>query len=100
MTCLFYTLGMLLLSGVAYFVRDWTHLCYATTLPFLIFFVYIVYLPESPRWLMSQGRFEEVKKIMKNCAKINGKEFPHHLLPELEVIPSTSFNSETNNKPY
>ena len=44
------------------------------------------YLPESPRWLMSQGRFEEVKAIMKTCAKINGKEFPEHLLPQLQVI--------------
>lgn len=43
------------------------------------------YLPESPRWLMSQGRFAEVKSIMKTCAKINGKEFPEHLLPQLEV---------------
>lgn len=44
------------------------------------------YLPESPRWLMSQGRFAEVKAIMKTCAKINGKEFPEHLLPQLEVV--------------
>lgn len=35
---------------------------------------------------MSQGRFAEVKAIMKTCAKINGKEFPEHLLPQLEVI--------------
>lgn len=86
MTCLFYTLGMLLLAGVAYLVRDWAHLCYATTLPFLVFFVYIVYLPESPRWLMSQGRLQEVVTIMKKCAKVNGKEFPSHLLPQLEVL--------------
>lgn len=43
------------------------------------------YLPESPRWLMSQGRFDEVKRIMKNCATFNGKELPEHLLPHLEV---------------
>lgn len=42
MTCLFYTLGMLLLAAVAYLVRDWTHLCYATTFPFLLFFIHIV----------------------------------------------------------
>ena len=34
---------------------------------------------------MSQGRFEEVKTIMRTCAKTNGKEFPEHLLPALEV---------------
>lgn len=34
---------------------------------------------------MSQGRFDEVKRIMKNCATFNGKELPEHLLPHLEV---------------
>ena len=42
MTCLFYTMGMLLLAGIAYIVRDWVYLCYATTLPFLLFFFYIM----------------------------------------------------------
>ncbi|XP_057379735.1 carcinine transporter-like [Daphnia carinata] len=98
MTCLFYTLGMLLLSGVAYVVRDWTHLCYATTLPFLVFFIYLVYLPESPRWLMSQGRFAEVKSIMKTCAKINGKEFPEHLLPQLERKMTENRNSSLSRR--
>jgi len=84
MTCLFYTMGMLLLAGIAYFVRDWVYLCYATALPFLFFFFYIIYLPESPRWLMSQGRYDEVNAIMKNCAQINGKSLPNDLLPNLQ----------------
>ena len=41
MTCIFYTIGILLLSGVAYLIRDWVILCYATTLPFLLFFIYM-----------------------------------------------------------
>ena len=44
-----------------------------------------MYLPESPRWLMSQGRFEEVNRIMTECARVNGKELPPDLLPQLEV---------------
>ena len=43
MTCIFYTIGILLLSGVAYLIRDWVILCYATTLPFLLFFIYMKY---------------------------------------------------------
>ena len=41
MTCIFYTLGMLLLAAVAYLVRDWVALCYATSLPFVLFFAYV-----------------------------------------------------------
>jgi hypothetical protein len=50
---------------------------------------------------MSQGRFAEVKAIMKTCAKINGKEFPEHLLPQLEVIKVYFFLALVpNNKNY
>jgi len=59
-----------------------------------VFIFFLRYLPESPRWLMSQGRFAEVKAIMKTCAKINGKEFPEHLLPQLEVIKSLFFKKK------
>ena len=34
---------------------------------------------------MSQGRYDEVNVIMKNCAQINGKTLPEDLLPNLHV---------------
>lgn len=34
---------------------------------------------------MSQGRYDEVNAIMKNCAQINGKSLPNDLLPNLQV---------------
>jgi len=40
MTCLFYTLGLILLSGVTYLVRDWVALALVTSLPFLLYFIY------------------------------------------------------------
>jgi len=95
MTCLFYTLGMLMLAVMAYFIRDWVHLCYATALPFLFYFLYAKYLPESPRWLMSQGRYDEVNVIMKNCAQINGKTLPEDLLPNLHNKLAENRNSIT-----
>lgn len=84
MTCIFYTMGMLLLAAVAYLVRDWVALCYATSLPFVLFFAYVKHLPESPRWLMSQGRFDQVDRIMSRCASVNGKQLPVDWLPKLE----------------
>lgn len=33
-----YSCGLIILGGVVYFVRDWSHLALATTLPFLAFF--------------------------------------------------------------
>lgn len=33
-------------------------------------------LPESPRWLLAKGRFDDAEKILKKMAKINGKTLP------------------------
>ena len=33
-------------------------------------------IPESPRWLVTQGRFEEAKKIVQYMAEVNGNTMP------------------------
>lgn len=40
MTCMFYTLGLVLLSGVTYYVRNWVYLALATSTPFTLYFIY------------------------------------------------------------
>lgn len=38
------------------------------------------YIPESNRWLHVNGKVDEVYKILRNIARINGKEFPEFKL--------------------
>lgn len=64
-----YSIALVSLSFVAWFIRDWRSLALTTTLPFLSFFVYWWYLPESPRWLLAQGKFEEAEQILRKIAK-------------------------------
>ena len=42
-------------------------------------------VPESPRWLISNGRLEEARAIVEKAAKANKKEVPHHLMKESEM---------------
>lgn len=37
---MFYTLGLVLLSGVTYYVRNWVYLALATSTPFTLYFIY------------------------------------------------------------
>lgn len=73
---MFYTLGLMILAGVTYFVRNWIHLALATSLPFLIYIIYWFFLPESPRWLLAKGRLEKASEILETLAKVNKKELP------------------------
>ncbi|XP_045592853.1 beta-alanine transporter isoform X2 [Procambarus clarkii] len=68
-----YSCTLIMLAGVAYLVRDWSQLALATTIPFLAFFCFWWVLPESPRWLLANGRLSEAEKIMKKMARVNGK---------------------------
>ncbi|XP_066582549.1 carcinine transporter [Prorops nasuta] len=76
MTCSFYTMGLCMLAGVTYFVRDWRTLAVTTSGPFLLYFLYWWFLPESPRWLLAKGRLGEANDILETLAKVNGKELP------------------------
>ncbi|CAG0912734.1 unnamed protein product [Notodromas monacha] len=83
MTCLAYTLGLLMLSGVAYLIRDWVLLSYATALPFFLYCGYWWFLPESPRWLLAKGRLEEAAHVLRTLARVNGKVLPKQFYQEL-----------------
>nr|XP_032520518.1 beta-alanine transporter-like [Danaus plexippus plexippus]XP_032520519.1 beta-alanine transporter-like [Danaus plexippus plexippus] len=78
-----YSLGLILLSAVVYLVRDWRHLALATTMPFLVFFLYLWPMPESPRWLLARGQFEKAEVILKKMARINGKSLPANYMVHL-----------------
>ncbi|KAK8398084.1 hypothetical protein O3P69_003774 [Scylla paramamosain] len=78
-----YSFTLILLAGVAYLVRDWAQLSLATTIPFLSFLFFWWVLPESPRWLLANGRLDEAEKIMKKMARVNGKTLPQNYMATL-----------------
>ncbi|XP_060803022.1 carcinine transporter [Amyelois transitella] len=84
MTCVFYTLGLIMLSGITYLLREWRSLALATSVPFLFYYAYWFVLPESPRWLLMRERLEEANKILKNIARVNGKELPEEFTTKLQ----------------
>ncbi|XP_046968728.1 beta-alanine transporter [Vanessa cardui] len=78
-----YSMGLIMLAGVVYLVRDWRHLALATTLPFITFFLYFWPMPESPRWLLARGQFEKAENILKQMARMNGKSLPANYMVHL-----------------
>ncbi|XP_025973960.2 organic cation/carnitine transporter 2-like [Dromaius novaehollandiae] len=88
--CIFYAFGYMLLPLFAYFLRDWRTLLLALTLPGLLCIPLWWVIPESPRWLISQGRFQEAEAIIRKAAKMNGITAPDVILDPIELQDSNS----------
>lgn len=66
----------MMLAGVAYLIRDWVQMCLYTSVPFLLYFLYMFVMPESPRWLLAKGKLPEALKVLEVMAKVNEKTLP------------------------
>lgn len=68
----FYAFGYVVLTLEAYFIRDWRTLTFFSILPsFVVLFIFKT-IPESPRWLASQGKIKEAEHILRKIGKENG----------------------------
>ncbi|XP_062892360.1 solute carrier family 22 member 6-A-like isoform X3 [Mobula hypostoma] len=70
----FYTLGQLILPGIAYGIQDGRLVFLVLSVPFYVFFLYSWWFPESARWLMMNNKADVALKQLKRVARINGKK--------------------------
>ncbi|XP_068160671.1 solute carrier family 22 member 13-like [Antennarius striatus] len=85
----FYSVGLLVLSGIAYSIRNWRIMQLVLFSPLvLVLGVFYCFLPESARWLITQGRKEEALKVLQRAAQVNGRTMPEDLLDKLEMEDS------------
>ncbi|XP_042855678.1 solute carrier family 22 member 15-like isoform X2 [Penaeus japonicus] len=75
-----FAVGIGIYSWLASIMSDWRTLTLVCSLLGIVFLLLPCYVPESPRWLITQGRNDEAKVILEYMAKKNGKskELPSH----------------------
>ncbi|XP_030576886.1 solute carrier family 22 member 2-like [Archocentrus centrarchus] len=71
---MFFSVGVLILPLLAYFITDWRWLQVTFTVPYILFLSYYWFIPESPRWLISQNRCSKALEITEAMAKENQKK--------------------------
>eukprot|EP00090_Calanus_glacialis_P039501 TRINITY_DN68771_c0_g1_i1.p1 TRINITY_DN68771_c0_g1~~TRINITY_DN68771_c0_g1_i1.p1 ORF type:complete len:611 (-),score=103.55 TRINITY_DN68771_c0_g1_i1:27-1859(-) len=80
-----FAIGEMILGLEAYYIRDWKTLQIVAYLPVLALLGLYFVVPESVRWLIGAGKIEEAKKIIRDAARVNGKEVPEHLLKAADL---------------
>ncbi|XP_005797878.2 solute carrier family 22 member 13-like isoform X1 [Xiphophorus maculatus] len=82
----FFSVGQIILSGIAYLTTNWKNMQLVLFSPLVIVLVTMLcFLPESPRWLVSQGKKEEALKELQRAAKANKRNVTADLLDKINV---------------
>ncbi|XP_035186177.1 solute carrier family 22 member 15-like isoform X3 [Oxyura jamaicensis] len=74
LTNMTFAVGIAVYALLGYCVREWRHLALVANTPGVVFLLLSFMLPESPRWLYSQGKTAEAEDVMQYIALGNGKE--------------------------
>ena len=86
---LMYALGMCLSCGLAWWliptypVHGWRYYIFACGIPTLFIFLFRLLFPfESPRYLISNGKFLKAWKVFNTIARLNGKRLSDFITPD------------------
>uniref|UniRef100_A0AAY4CEC9 Major facilitator superfamily (MFS) profile domain-containing protein n=1 Tax=Denticeps clupeoides TaxID=299321 RepID=A0AAY4CEC9_9TELE len=82
--CIFFAFGYMLLPLIAFYIRTWRMLLIALSVPGLIYIPLWWYIPESPRWLISQGKVEAAEAILRKAARKNRITAPEVIFKQSE----------------
>uniref|UniRef100_A0A7N8XV18 Solute carrier family 22 member 5 n=1 Tax=Mastacembelus armatus TaxID=205130 RepID=A0A7N8XV18_9TELE len=82
---LFYCIGYMTLPWIAYAIRDWRTLLAVLSTTAVVYIPLWWFIPESPRWLITQGRVEEAEAIIRDAARKNKVEAPPVIFKETGV---------------
>ena len=86
-----WSLGNCALPFFGWAIAKWKWIKVVCTAPMI--FMYFTYFitPESPRWLVTQGRMEDAKEVMIKIAKTNKTEVPKDIEVSCIVIITLLF---------
>uniref|UniRef100_A0A665VQQ0 Major facilitator superfamily (MFS) profile domain-containing protein n=2 Tax=Echeneis naucrates TaxID=173247 RepID=A0A665VQQ0_ECHNA len=85
LTSMTFAVGIALFGALGYFIRPWRSLTMAANSSGVLFFLLSVTLPESPRWLYSQGRTEQAEEVLRYVALRNGNTANNLMLQRVGV---------------
>ena len=84
-----FTVGYMLVTGLAFAFKDGLYLELACLIPHgILLFVYI-FLPESPRWLLVNGQKKKASLVLNKMLTFNSKSTPHAINVDNITVTAT-----------
>ena len=63
--------GYVVIPGMAYWLKDFQLMNIYAIVPIILSLVWFYFIPESPRWLITNGRLDYAEQTLKNILKRN-----------------------------
>ncbi|GAV02313.1 hypothetical protein RvY_12898 [Ramazzottius varieornatus] len=98
---IYYTVGMLLLGGMAYWINTWRWFALVSCLPMVPLLGLWWSMPESPRYLLSQKRYDKLADFLREVARRNSQRLEPDFdadLPGILKKINQSSSSESGKK--
>ncbi|CAG9566352.1 unnamed protein product [Danaus chrysippus] len=92
-----FVVGVVLIALLAWFVNNWRHYILILYSPAIMVGIYVWFMNESARWLLSKGRKDEAITTLKKAAKINNLD-PRILELDSLCDPLLKTDSQTVDK--
>ncbi|CAH1169608.1 unnamed protein product [Phaedon cochleariae] len=97
---IFFTFAASILPWLAYYLADWRLLCYVTSAP-LAFAVLTPWLvPESARWLVSQGQTDKAIGILRKFERINKTKVGENIYEQFRSSCAKAQKEEDADRTY
>ncbi|XP_050348948.1 organic cation transporter protein-like [Nymphalis io] len=91
----FFAVGQMTTGLIAWAVPDWRNLTLTLYIPQFLTILYLWIMPESARWYMSKGRYDEAENVLKEAARINKKELS---IESLKALRYSAEEEKRNNE--
>ncbi|XP_017797048.1 PREDICTED: organic cation transporter protein [Habropoda laboriosa] len=97
---MFFTFAACVLPWIAYFLADWRMTCIVTSVPLVLAVATPWLIPESARWLVSQGKVDKAIEILGKFERINGTKVPDDVYKRFRETCAKICKEEEADKTY
>lgn len=94
---LFYTIASIALPWIVLVCGDWKTISLVTSVPLGLVLLAPLFIPESPRWLLSKGRVDEAIEKVKTIGRVNKKPVPSKMIERFKSTTTHKSDDETHN---